>query len=375
MFVHELKYAIKTMLKNRTALIWTLLFPIVLGTFMYLAFGSLGEDTLFDVIPVAVVKEQENKAFETMLEKLSEKGEEQMLEVTYLSEQEAKAAIEEETVAGILYIGEEIKLLVSYNSYESTILKAILDEYKKQEMVWMDIMTVYPEKLEQAIENFTSEEVFFVKKITSNGNQNVYTNYFYAIFAMSCLFASFGASEKIGNLQANVSALGMRRCVIPNNKATTIIAEFLSMLLWQFLAEVIALVYFMFLGIDFGDKYLHILGILFFGSCIGISMGIIIGSFSKLSESAKSGICTIISMILSVFADLIAHGIKDYIEHTIPVLNRINPATLIADSFYALNIYDTYDRYIRNMATLVGMTVVLLLISFFILRRNRYASI
>jgi len=39
------------------------------------------------------------------------------------------------------------------------------------------------------------------------------TNYFYAIFAMSCLFGSFGAIEKIGKLQGNVSPLGMRRCL------------------------------------------------------------------------------------------------------------------------------------------------------------------
>ena len=89
MFCHELKYAIKTMLKNKTTLIWTLLFPIILGTFMYMAFGSLWKETLFETIPIAIVKEQENKALETMLEQLSKEGE-QLLQISYLSEQEAK---------------------------------------------------------------------------------------------------------------------------------------------------------------------------------------------------------------------------------------------------------------------------------------------
>ena len=80
MFCHELKYAIKTMLKNKTTLIWTLLFPIILGTFMYMAFGSLWEETLFETIPIAIVKEQEHKALETMLEQLSKEGEEQLLQ-------------------------------------------------------------------------------------------------------------------------------------------------------------------------------------------------------------------------------------------------------------------------------------------------------
>ena len=39
---------------------------------MYMSFGSLWEEELFETIPIAIVKEQENKALETMLETLSE---------------------------------------------------------------------------------------------------------------------------------------------------------------------------------------------------------------------------------------------------------------------------------------------------------------
>lgn len=376
MFIHNLKYAIKTMLKNKTAIIWTLLFPLALGTFMYMAFGNLFErDALFNTIPVAVVKECDNEAFEAMLSQLSKDGEGQMLEVEYMSENEAKAAINEEKVNGIIYIDEELKLAVTGNSYGSTVLNSIMNEYSKQEKVLTDIAVNHPEALESAIENLMREETFFVEKTTSDGNQDMCTNYFYAIFAMSCLFASFGACEKIGNMQANVSSLGMRRCLSPNSKAVTIAAEFISLLVMQFLVEVAALLYFTLIGVDFGNKYPQILVILFFGCCIGISLGIIVGSVSRLAESAKSGICITISMILSIMADLVAAGVKDIIEHKAPIINRINPAALIVDSFYALNIYDTYDRYIRNMATLGGLAFLLLTISFLILRRNKYASV
>lgn len=372
MFIHNLKYAIKTMLRNKTALIWTLLFPIALGTFMYMAFGNLYE---FNGIEVAVVKESENEAFEAVLEEFSKEGEDQLLKVTYMSDADAKAAIKAEEVASIIYINDELNLTIYENSYESTVVKSILDEYKKQEKVLTDIAINNPEALESAMEAITSQEKFFIEKITSDGNQDVYTNYFYAIFAMSCLFASFGAIEKISAIQANVSPLGMRRCLSPNSKATTIIAEFCSMLIAQVVIEIVALIYFTLIGVDFGTKYLEICGILVLGSCIGISLGVIIGSSTKLKDSAKTGISISISMVLSVLADLVASGVKDDIEHTVPIINRLNPAALIVDSFYALNIYDTYDRYFRNMATLGILTVVLLTISFLILRRNKYASV
>ncbi|MBQ4284292.1 MAG: ABC transporter permease [Lachnospira sp.] len=376
MFIHNFKYAMKTMLKNKTAWLWTLIFPLALGTFMYMSFGKMFEnDEVFKVIPVAVVEESSNEAFETMLDSLSEEGEDQMLKVEYMTEDKAKTALDNEDVKGIIYVSDDIKLTVTESSYEVTVLKVILDEYKKREKVLTDIAKTNPSALAGAVDDMMAEKTFFTEVITSEGNQSVYTNYFYAVFAMSCLFASFGAIEKIGNIQANVSSLGMRRCLSPNSKAVTVTAEFLSMLVMQFTVEVVSLIYFVILGVDFGNKYPQILLILFCGSCIGIALGVIIGSISKMSEAAKSGICISISMALSVMADLVASGIKDGIEHTMPIINRINPAALIVDSFYALNIYDTYDRYIRNMVTLGGMALALLVISFLVLRRNKYASV
>ncbi len=376
MFIHNLKYAIKTMLKNKTAIIWTLLFPIALGSFMYMAFGKLyEEEAVFKEVPVAIVKSVDNEAFETMIDELSKEGENQLLSPVYVDKDEAFIKLDEGDVIAIVYLDEEITMEVNYNSYQCTVVEAVINEYLKQEKVLTDIATNHPENLADAIESLNSSKEFYTEKITSDGNQDLMTNYFYAVFAMSCLFGSFGAVEKIGKLQGNVSALGMRRCLSPNSRMTSIVAEFLSMLIFQIIAEVVALAYFVAIGVDFGTKYPAIVGILVLGSCIGIAIGIIVGSISKLTENTKSGICVLIGMSLSVMADLCANGVKDAIEHTAPIINRINPAALITDSFYALNIYDTYDRYLGNMAILGGMTVVLLVISFMILRRNKYASV
>lgn len=40
-------------------------------------------------------------------------------------------------------------------------------------------------------------------------------NYFYAVLAMVCLFASFAGCDRILKIQANVSVLGQRRNMIP----------------------------------------------------------------------------------------------------------------------------------------------------------------
>lgn len=375
MFLHNFKYAMLTTLKNKTTLIWTLLFPVALATFMYMSFGELFEEEMMDVIPVAVVEQKENPTFEEVLVSLSKKGDDQVIDMKITGEDEAIKKLENEEIEAIIYVSDEISLKVPGNSYEVTVLKTIIEEYNKVSHVVMDIGKTNPALIENTLNNLRADNQYYTKVKTSDGNQDVYTNYFYAIFAMSCLFASFIACEKIQKIQANVSPLGMRRCLSPNSKMITILAEFFAMLVTQFAIELITLAYMVMLGVDFGNRYPQIIIILFFGSCIGISMGIIVGSLSRFSGGIKEGLCTSISMVLSVMADLCAGGIKYSIEQTAPIVNRLNPAALIVDSFYALNIYDTYDRYIQNISILGIMSVVLIVISFFIIRRNKYASL
>ena len=374
MFWHNFKYAFKTTLKNKITLIWSLIFPIALCTFMYMAFGNLFEDELFDPVKVAVVTETENEAFMEVLNTLNSEGEDRVIEATYEDKENARKLLDKEEVKVIIYVAEAPRMEVLEDSYDATVVKMVLDEYEKVNKVVQDIGKRNPLEIQNAINTLTSNVSQFTSMTTSDGNQDVYTNFFYAVFAMSCLFAALNANDKIHNIQADSSALGMRRCLSPNSKMVTIVAEFLAMLVVNFLIQLITLAYMTLLGVDFGDKYLLISIVLLFGSAIGISIGVLIGAAVK-NKNRSEGICVCVTLFLSVLADLMVGGIKYFIEQNIPIINRINPAALIVDSFYALNIYDTYDRYIRNMATLGILSVVLVAIAFMKLRRNKYASL
>lgn len=66
---------------------------------------------------------------------------------------------------------------------------------------------------------------------------------------------------------------------------------------------------------------------------------------------------------------------EGYRGKSVPFVNRINPASLISDAFYCINVYDDMTRYYRNLITLAVMCVVLVMASFFMVRRERYDSI
>ena len=112
----------------------------------------------------------------------------------------------------------------------------------------------------------------------------------------------------------------------------------------------------------------------FFGSLIGVSMGMFIGSFGKMQEGVRS-LMLGISMVSSFLAGLMNGNMKDIVEKSVPFVNRINPASLISDAFYCINVYDDMTRYYRNLITLAVMCVVLVMASFFMVRRERYDSI
>ena len=68
-------------------------------------------------------------------------------------------------------------------------------------------------------------------------------------------------------------------------------------------------------------------------------------------------------------------GMKQIIEVNAPFLNRINPAALISDCFYALNSYGIGERYYRDCLYMFIMSAVFLTVSAILLRRRNYASI
>ena len=379
MFFHCFKYAFKSMIRNKHAIIWTMIFPIALATFMYMAFGNLYEkDMAFHTIDVAVVENKENESFAAVLDSLSKADgdKEPLLKVMTTNKEEALKKLSASEVEAVIFQDDEISLSVAKSDIKQEIVRSIVEQYKKSVEVVEESAKKDPTKIKEVVDLVSdTTKTYITEAKTSDATQDMYINYYYAVLAMSCLFGSYAASDFAIKLTAKTSELGKRRALAKVSKGTQAVATFLAMWIVHFAVECLTVGYMTLLGVKFGDTIPMMLPVLAAGSAVGLSLGILIGSIPKLSDGSKMGVCTIISMSMSVLADLCASGVKDAIEHSLPILNRINPAVLIADSFYALNVFDTYDRYIRNLSILSGMALLMMVISFILLRRNRSASV
>ena len=57
MLFHNIKYTFLSMIRTKEVIFWSLVFPLALATFMYLAFGKINEVTEnLETIDVAVVE-------------------------------------------------------------------------------------------------------------------------------------------------------------------------------------------------------------------------------------------------------------------------------------------------------------------------------
>lgn len=381
MFWRNFKNCIKVIVKSKISLFWTLVFPIALATFMYVAFADIVEkDEMFKNIDVAVVSSgEEENGLMYVIDALSE-GEDKLLNVKEMSGEAAKQALSDGEVKGIIFT-DDVSLMVSESSANASILEGILNSYKQNEYAIRDIMgdrQTPPNEAEimEMMSDIMTDVSYYTEKSTTDSNQNIYYNYFYAIFAMSCLFAAYSSVAAINNLQANESGRGMRKCISPNSKIVFIVSEFLALLVIHFVVELIALFYMsVVLGIDFGDKYPAIILTLLVGSMIGLAIGVIVGAVSKIGDGGKIGVVTALGLVLSGMADLFVNGVKRAIELNVPIINKINPAALISDCFYSLNVYGDYSAFIQNIVIMAVESVILIVIAFMMIRRNKYASI
>lgn len=378
MFFRLYFYRLKSIFLTKELTFWNILFPVILGTFFYLGFGNLmnGNEIKLSPIPAAVVTENDNAIFEEVLTSLSEEGDDQLFDAVYVDLETAKTMLSNNEVTGIFFIDDTPRLMISENGLYETIMQSFIEQYCSQADVITEIALNHPEKITQTIESLSSEVTYGHEISLTTASYDPYMQYFYALIAMTCLFSASAGVHCVSNMLANQSALGIRRELAPVHKLTMILSDVCASLTIQFFSILLLFFYLIvILGINFGERIALILLTAFLGTLISLMIGVFIGVLIKKNESLQTSVALMFSLGCSFLSGLMIATMKSWIEHNCPIINRINPAALITDSLYALNMFESYDRFISNILTLSIMAVILCIMSYLLLRRTKYASL
>ena len=376
------KYALLRLMRNKANLFWILVFPIVLGCFFKIAFSNITASESFHTIPVAVVEgdNADATAFHTMIEQLSGDSEDAMLSATFCDDKKARTLLEKGKVDGIFYTTDAVELAVNSDlsdaSINQSILQSLLTQYYLNRDLIVQILTTNPGNIESLVDSI-GQSVDTRKEVSlTRNNTNTYDQYFYNLIAMACLYTAMGGINLAINNSANLSSLAARKTIAPAKRAALIGTELLAIILFKSLLNMVSFLFIVtVLGIHMTTHLGLALLTILISTTFSITFGMFLGCVGPKSEGGKTGLMFAVVMPLCFLSGLMMGTMRMVVEKYAPFVNRINPAALISDSFYALNNYDTLTRYTGNILTLLLMTALFLIISILVTRRKTYASL
>lgn len=393
MFIHNFKYSLKTLFKNKMLIFWTFAFPIILGTFFNMAFSNIESSEKLDIINIAVVDNEdftENEILKEAFQTLSdEENEDRLFETKYVSENEAKRLLDEKEISGYLKLNDdEPQIVVRTSGINETILKYVTEEITQTTEI---VKTLAEDEIEKEIAagNYNIDYESIYKDVLaiaqdedvklqniSNDNLSYTMIEFYSLIAMTCMYGGILGMSAINQNLANMSNNGKRVSVSPMSKGKMVLGSVLASYIAQIIGVALLFAYTIFvLKVDYGTNLPLIVILALTGCLAGLSLGIAVASLVKSNENVKTGIIISITMLGSFLSGMMGITMKYVIDKNVPIVNQLNPVSMITDGLYSLYYYDTLDRYFFNIVSLIIFAALMILISYHSLRRQKYDSI
>lgn len=395
MFWHNFKYTLQIIFRDRALVFWTFAFPIILGAFFYLAFSNITSSESLNIINIAVVDNetwQNDQIFRPALDELSSDGSaDRLFHTQYVSRDTADRLLADGEISGYLLL-ESTKvspsteassgpsavtsqtpalntptIFADKSDINSTILQFAIESIAEQASVIEAVAKEDPSRLAALAHAHAAN---LVDQSVSNLDYTMIE--YYSLIAMCCLYGGLIGMVAVNQLLANMSTSGKRIAVSPASKSLIILGATLASYIVQLLGLALLFAFLIFvLHVDFGASLVPVVLLSLVGSFAGLALGIFLASTVRSNPNLKVGLVLAITMTGCFFAGMMGPSMKYVIDTNLPLLNRVNPANLITDGFYALY-YGTLDRYWGNIISLVIISLVMLAVSVYSLRKEQY---
>ena len=385
MFIHNLKYNLKILFKNKNLIFWTFAFPIILCFLFNMAFSEINDGLKLEVFDIAIVDNDNfnNNQFYVNAYKSVSEGKNKIFNIKYVDEKKADKLLDDKKIVGYVKFGDnDSDIIVKNNGINETVLKTVTDEIISEANMSKNIMVYESENgnfdyslIEQKIMTTLKEEKEVINEISKNKLDVTMIEY-YTLIAMTLLYGGIISMTSLNYSLANMNEKGKRVSISPTSKLKVILSSLCASYIVQAIGIILLMIFLIFgIKVDFGGNLSKVILMIIVGLLSGLSLGTFVASVFKVKEGVKVGIILGITMLYSFFAGMMGMTLKYYIDTYLGFINKINPAAMITDGFYALYYYDTSTRYNFNIISLLIFSVILLLVSFISLRRQKYDSI
>lgn len=378
MYFHIFINSLKVLFKNKMLIFWTFVFPIVLGLLFNMAFANIEKEEMFTTIDIGIVNDENynnNQAYTMAFNYLGDpSNEDRIFNINYGTLDELKEKLENEEISGYLYLDTTSHIVIKSNGINESVFKYVVEEVNT---VSNGINTINFENIEE-IGKYAMALMNSEVKVNDTTKKNMsYTMIeFYTLIAMTCLYGATLSMYSLNQILPNMSNKGKRVGVSPVSKFKMILATLGASFVTQLVGVMLLFIFTLFvLNVDYGSNIFLVILLSIVGSFAGLSLGVFVSSILKKNENTKLGFIIGLTMVFSFFAGMMGITMKYIVDKNMPIFNQINPVSMITDGLYALYYYDTLDRYIFNIISLLIFSFVLIFISFIFLRRQKYDSI
>ena len=248
--MRSLEYTIKLMFREKAFVFWTILYPIILCSFFYLAFGSLlTEKPIRFAVGIAPDNELAG-----ILQNID------ALELKEYPAEKAEEALKAKEITA--YVTGDMKVLVAKSGVGQTTVQNIVTALKQFFYLFAN--------------GANSNGIDFDKSYIKVKSQSVppYATIFYTLFGMFCFYGFFGGVQILDSFQADVSELGKRMTVSPVKKGPYIFRGLAAVVGVNVLANLLLIAYLEWvLKIHLFTEYSTSIRLIFAGNLVGITMG------------------------------------------------------------------------------------------------------
>lgn len=368
-------------------------FLLFFGTFFNMAFSNIENSEKLDIINIAIIENEDFKSNEIWKEAFATlsdaENEDRLFDTKYTTEEEAKQLLQDGKITGYMKLEEETpKVTFQSSGINETIFKQVTEEITQTNEIVSNLaeteiekeMTagnyrVDYEKIYKDILEMTQNQEAKIENVARN-NLSYTMIEFYTLIAMTCLYGGILGMVAINQNLANMSHNGKRVSVAPITKGKVVLSSVLASYLVQLIGLVLLFLYTIFvLKVDYGTNLPLIILLGAIGSLAGLSMGVAIGALLKTNETVKTGIVISVTMLGCFLSGMMGVTMKYIVDKNLPIVNQINPASMITDGFYALYYYDTFDRYFFDIASLLVFAIVMMVLAYISLRKQKFEKL
>jgi ABC-2 type transport system permease protein len=382
------KTTVLSLLRNKSMLLWALLFPIVLtcifmGMFSGIesAYSAVGSD-------LGIVRSASygsNEGLQQTLRSISlSTGKNGIVKLSYFdSEAAARKAIADEKIdsyltvsnAGSISLHVGQRSLGANGSLPTTILASALNSHLHATNAVAVIMArVTPGGSVPA--SLASGDGVSIKRLVLTKNApDPDVRYYFSLLAMTSGIGSAAAMLSIQRLQPTEGAVGARQSVSSTPRWCMLVGALLGSWLCQFACMLAALLFMALVArVNFGTGAAPLLLAIAASSLTGCAAGALLGTIPHMEDGMVSGITCLLSLFTGLYGPA-SQLITDSLEATAPTLIHANPLWQMTNCFYSLLYYDLYGPFLSSIAALLAMTGIFLAIAAFRMRRISHGQL